>query len=410
MALGRRNRFLARWLSLSGSGAAASASTFVVFALVARTADASTLGKFVLTLAVSQGIVQIVDAGYGLLVVREALATARIEETLSWALRRRFSMVCVVAAIVGCVLLTAGWALAEAATTVLLALVSAGYGFLVLANQTAQRFRNLSQIQLLNAFFFVAVGLVMTMSVRKLSVLEALAIPVIAFAAVDLAGFWSIRAVLRARPVRPSNIDREAFPLIAATIANGISANADSWIIGLASPVMLATYAANQRPAYGLGSISIALALLVLPALYGKSEATHRKWARRCLLLALLAPFLGIVAGVAGETVLSAIYGSGYLVRPALFGVIACAYGLGMLTVIPSASLVYLHRTPVLRTAAVVHAVIMVIGISIALVANALLVVGVTLVVGSSSVLLIQVRGVLRKDPDREVMGDSLVT
>lgn len=402
-------RFTARLTTLSISGLLASGSTFLLFVLVTRSANPRTVGQFALALALSQATVQFIDAGYGPLIVREALRHSAPGAVLVSAFKRRLRFLFVAQIVVALGLCIMGLSVRNIVAVEWFISASAGYGFLVIACQATRRFHILSALQLLNALTFIGFGALVSFVFAPLALSVAVGAAALALTVVDLVGFTIFAPIFR-REEAPIKVGTENRMLLSASIANTVTGSVDSWVVGFTSPALLAIYAANQRPAFLLLVISNSLTALALPTLANVGPAVHRRIARWSRLLALFAPIAGVAAAGIGAVLLPLLYGSASLVRPPIVGILIAAYLLGMLTNGTSATLVSIRRVDVILTAALVQVTITVAGVVLAMAIHSLVLVAVTLVFGRLIVLLIQAAGVeagveLRSEPQRDAVS-----
>lgn len=305
----------------------ASGSSFVLFAIAARTLVAAELGTLVLLLACSQLITFLSDGGLTAYVVRDAARSESLS-VLHWSLRRRALLVLAVTVPASLLILdgpTPGVVLLVAAAS----MANSWYSAVISALFVVGEPRRVAVVQVLNGVLFISLGLVAASFGRGPT----------AFLLAVLASYctllvWelrTLRAILAEPVARPAL--RGQVPFIVTGLADGITSVVDSLALGRQSTVALAGYAAAQRAALGLNAATRAASGLLLPAF------SRRPTAPRVLVVAsasVAAVLVGSALALLLTPLSNALYGGDLAdrrVMTLLCGAYALDLVLGLVTV-----------------------------------------------------------------------------
>jgi O-antigen/teichoic acid export membrane protein len=343
-------------MRLSLASFSATGSTYALFVAVERTSSVETLGMFSLAQTIGAAANQIIDSGLGQYVVRQSVRSGTSAPILSWAFRRRFILVAIFAPIAAIVALLCGFSIEASCLISLLVLGNAWYGFALIIRQADSDYRSMANYQFLNAALYTVGSLLLISDIiaQKKSLVVALAIPVGALAILAALDVPKHRHLFRssAKEVKHSSDRRQFAGLL---LANVVSTHLDSLALGVVNPSVVAIYAASQRPALAVNTLSAAVSNYALPRLSGMAPSELRRVARQITLLTPGVPLAAVFAYLAGQRLLPLVYGTP-IASAEVFAVIATAYFIGILTPIFSNSLVALGRTRSVTQVAILQA------------------------------------------------------
>ncbi len=366
-----------RLVLLSTANLAAAGTTYLVFAAVARAGSVDLLGRFAVATALATLVAQVVDAGTTPVSVRAAVQSDAPAHVLRTLVARRLGLAALAGVVAGVLLTALGWSAADAAATCLLVLASAAYGAMLMAVQGLSRSKDLVAIQWVNALLYgtLSVALVAGGDV------SSIAVPLVAMSAILLAvsvAVLSLDHVLVGPRSKVRVMDRW---VASAALANAITNTADTLLLGRFSTRLAAEYAANQRAAFGLSAVSSALTALLLPAA-ARDPERGAAWHRHLLIPLLAMPVLAGVMCFPVSWVASELYGRNDLTSPALIWCLLTAYGLGVLSVPLTVTMVAAHQMRRLATVGITQAGVVVIGALVSAVMGSVVLTGVSVLAG----------------------------
>lgn len=345
--------------ALTVSGLAMTASTYLVFVLVARRSSPTAVGMFALAMTLVGFAGQLADLGEAQYAIREVARAGGALTMLRWAARRRMAR----AAAFGIVAAAACWIRgippATAAMVVGIVLAVTYFSLLQAACRAQFRFWHLSALQLMNGLAYILVAVVAWLVWRRWTVSVAIGVPTAALVLLVALTLGTGRRYF-SRPVGPivHGRDRKSFARI--LLSNVVSGNADLLALGLYRPALAGRYATAERPAYGLAAVATAVTSVSLPRLATVNSRRLRSAVRGADLLLPIVVAAGLVAVVVGPPVLRAVYGNAGLVPDAVVPLLVVAYGLSIPHSLYSNTCLALRRGEYLSRVAAVQAVILV--------------------------------------------------
>lgn len=325
-----------------------SGTTYLLFALYARSASAADLGRFVALSSVVMMAAQLLDGGTGLLMVRDVAATGSDGERqalMALTLRRRVRGLFLAVPLVGAAslwLFAAGDYLAAAIAAVFLA-GTAIYGFVLQVFQATRNFRRLVFLQMANGAVFVGGAALVMVVIEQPSVSVMLLVPAGAFVLLALAGLGAVWRQVSGTPAVGGAGHRELYAVRGGATAVAVTSNADQVLLGAVSATTLAAYAGAQRAALGVAALSTALMAYLLPTVSAGEPEQHRRLLRLTSRSTVPVGLASAAIGAALAWPLRVVYDDPNLAEPAVLALLMPAYALGALST-PSVSVLYAHR------------------------------------------------------------------
>jgi len=353
----------------------ASGSTFILFVVVSRVEDASTLGRFTLAVALSQLTVQLVDGGYGPLLIREANLGGRDPlSVLSWGFRSRVLRVGLAVPVITIVLIALRWQPSAVAAVDVLVVGSLAYGFSLILYQATRRSTAYNASLFGNGVLYILVSIGISLSPIAWRILPLVILgPALALLLIGMVGTQRIIGVKPARDLAPT--DRQHFSTL--MFANTVTSSVDSVFLGALNPQLAGRYAMNQRPAFALVPLSVGIAAVALPRLATADELARDRLRSRLPFLLPLPFVIGAAAYLVLPPILDALYGHRASVQPLALACLFGAYAFGTLSQLSSALLVMRHQTRVVAITSILQMLVVISATLIGAAAGAILVVAV---------------------------------